>query len=286
MCTCNHRLGTVVSLALAFTTAAQQPSSPTYHLEASSITAGGGIGDSTNLTLIHGNVYGYSPGTIASNSYILATGLAAQVAARRFGTLVLEDDIGPTVSDLAPARGSVLTATQPTVRASYLDNLYGTGVDLDSVKLTFQGVDVTGSAERTRGGLEYTPPGSLPTDLYECVLDVADRAGNRTRTSWSFRVDVDPPVIVRIDPPTGVWVPTARPTIGASISDGANGSGINKARVTLSVNNLRVSPTITDTTVAYRPTVPLASGQEHTATLRLEDNAGHVVIQTWRFGVE
>jgi hypothetical protein len=62
----------------------------------------------------------------------------------------------------------------------------GSGIDAASVRLSVDGVDVTRNAEITADQVRWRE--NLGIGPHNAELVVRDRAGNSTRTAWSFRV--------------------------------------------------------------------------------------------------
>jgi hypothetical protein len=88
----------------------------------------------------------------------------------------------PRIIAREPApRGRVLTA----LIVQYRDDRGGSGVDVPRVRLRVGGRDLTRFARVTRFSIQlparYLPPGEL-----RVRLDLADRAGNRSRVTWGI----------------------------------------------------------------------------------------------------
>lgn len=95
------------------------------------------------------------------------------------------DERAPRVSHLTPANGGRVDERGRTLIQARLDD-DRSGVDVGSVRLRVDGLDVTGSARITQDGVSYRE--RLADGQHRAELVVRDRAGNVNRTAWSFRV--------------------------------------------------------------------------------------------------
>lgn len=77
------------------------------------------------------------------------------------GTITL-DNSSPSITDLTPIPDSILNNARPVISAKYSDGL--SGVDIASVKLTLDNVDITDSAEVTESGIVFNTANPL-TDV-------------------------------------------------------------------------------------------------------------------------
>ncbi len=100
------------------------------------------------------------------------------------GQLVSIDTVLPMVRDASPEDKSNLNDTRPSISAAFEDD--GSGVDKESVRLTVNGRDVTGRATVTRDFITYRPETPLPAGMQQVELQVADMAGNVSRSRWAF----------------------------------------------------------------------------------------------------
>jgi hypothetical protein len=95
------------------------------------------------------------------------------------------DDRPPVVSQLAPANGQRFQEQGRTFIRARLDDA-GTGVDVRSVRLVVDGLDVTRDARISDDEIAYRE--RLGRGEHHAMLVVRDRSGNVNRTAWSFRV--------------------------------------------------------------------------------------------------
>ena len=96
----------------------------------------------------------------------------------------------PVISDLQPADQELLGDTTPTISASYNDDI---GIDVNSVELRVDTVDVTAQATVTQSGVLYVPSVPLSDGQHDVFLSVADVDGRVATESWSFTIDATPP---------------------------------------------------------------------------------------------
>lgn len=95
------------------------------------------------------------------------------------------DRRAPQVSGLTPANGGRVDERGRTLIQARLDD-DRSGVDPASVRLLVDGLDVTGDARVSRDEVVYRE--RLGNGSHRAELVVSDRAGNVSRTAWSFRV--------------------------------------------------------------------------------------------------
>ncbi|MCU4744321.1 right-handed parallel beta-helix repeat-containing protein [Natronoglomus mannanivorans] len=106
-----------------------------------------------------------------------------------YGVLASDDD-APTLESISPAAGETLEAdtNETTVRFEYADD--ASGVDVSSVTLTIDGVDVAGAeaTQITSSTAEHTLTVE-EGESYEAAVTVADIAGNEDHFKTEFSVD-------------------------------------------------------------------------------------------------
>lgn len=106
-----------------------------------------------------------------------------------YSIIISEEDIsGPEVSNLIPAnRTSTGDNLRPTISASYSD---ASGIDITSVKLYFDGSEMTVQCIIDEHGIIYTPTSDLAEGEHTVRLVVKDNAAtvNQAEVSWEFYV--------------------------------------------------------------------------------------------------
>jgi hypothetical protein len=200
------------------------------------------------------------------------------------------DSLPPVVSNPQPIPLSTITDTTPTISASFEDP---SGVDVSSVVIYVDAIDVTASAVVTPGGFAYAPISPLSDGVHTVDVELGDNSvpQNTVEEQWTFTVDstmldVTPPEITSLQPADLSILNDDTPTISASFSDD---SGIDEGSVMISVDALDVSSlaAITQAGVSYVPIAPLAEGS-HTVYLEVEDGSTNrnVATESWEFTVD
>jgi hypothetical protein len=103
----------------------------------------------------------------------------------RRGHAERRDERAPQISNVTPGNGDRVDERGRTVINARLSD-DRSGVDPSSVRLIVDGLDVTGNARVTDDGVVYRE--RLGNGQHRAELVVRDRAGNVSRTAWSFRV--------------------------------------------------------------------------------------------------
>lgn len=96
------------------------------------------------------------------------------------------DNRAPTITDMTPRHGEVVSAAGRTVVSADFDDRGGRGVDPNSVRILLSGRDVTSDARIDSRGFTYRS--DLPPGSYTAEVSARDYAGNVVNRSWSFDV--------------------------------------------------------------------------------------------------
>jgi len=141
------------------------------------------------MTLQSGHLYKTTIGPFTAGTrityYVVALdnkSLEKQSATYNF---TIKDNIGPTITVVSPEEGATITNRTPKIEATYSDS---SGINTSTVKLTFDGTDVTTYATITTTKITYTPATQLSYKEYTVNLEVSDQAGNKATKTWSFTV--------------------------------------------------------------------------------------------------
>lgn len=191
----------------------------------------------------------------------------------------------PMISNLSPVNQTITGNTMPLISASYSD---ASGIDLASVVLELDSIDVTASSTVTATDVSYTPPAPLSDGVHDVYLEVKDDSINQNKAtaSWWFRVDTQGPTISNEMPLNESTTGDSTPAISAEYSDI---SGIDMGSVLLMVDASDVTSlaAITPTGVLYDPVAPMAEGM-HNVSLEVSDNStpANTAVKTWWFIVD
>ncbi len=140
-------------------------------------------------------------------------------------------------------------------------------------------------ADETNGiySTQIGPFQELTTVTYYIVAtDDADQDTTATDDDYTFTVaDATGPSITIDMPTNGSTIYDTTPTIKASYSDI---SGIDADSVTLTIDEVTVTPTITSTLVTYTPTTNMTFG-EHNVEVNVSDILGNSATKNWSFTI-
>jgi parallel beta-helix repeat protein len=195
--------------------------------------------------------------------------------------LYLIDTSPPIITNLQPPDGSTTNDNTPTIGADYSDP---SGINMLSVLLKVDGIDVTSSAVVTASDVTYIPATALSDGVHTVYLEVMDTYNNLAMAFWTFTVDTVPPIITNLQPPDSSITDDSTPMIGANYNDL---SGINASSVVLKVDgiDLTLSATVTTSDVSYLPIAALSDGI-HTVFLEVKDIYGNLASAMWNFTVD
>ncbi|MFA6579158.1 MAG: Ig-like domain-containing protein, partial [Elusimicrobiota bacterium] len=142
-------------------------------------------------------------------------------------------DVTPPALSLLPVNGSTITVTRPAMVAAYSDS--GRGMDLASVRLSVDGVDVTAQAFVWASSAVYVPATALSQGTHTATAFAADLAGNGTSISTEFLLDSLPPIttlLVDALPSSATTLTlVSTDTLGFTASD--SGVGVQETRYRL-----------------------------------------------------
>jgi len=190
------------------------------------------------------------------------------------------ENAGPVIGTLSPQEP--LNDPRPTIRARFEEG--SSRIDSGEVRLILDGKDVTANATITSSSISLRPSRALADGDHAVELSVADRAGNRSRASWTFMIDTRAPS-------TSGRMPANRSSTDATALIGADfddvgGSGIDIDATVLKVDGVNVTAqaSVTANGVLYTPARALAKGT-HRVSLTVGDIAGNRHTEEWSFSV-
>lgn len=227
----------------------------------------------------------YRPAVLASGSHtvvVKASDMVGNLTQSTWSFTV--DGQGPLITFSSPANNAILAADAlPTITAQYVDALEG--VEISSVQLELDGVDITVAASKTASGLTFAPLLALTEGVHTVKLSVKDRAGNASSRTLNFKT-ATAPVIGDVSPVNGTIFPTGSGVIVmAKLSD--VGSGIDTTATRLIVDSLDVtsSASVNDGAISYSNTNIYAVGP-HQVELFVADKAGNQTTTRWTFDID
>ncbi len=239
--------------------------------------------DVTSFATVTASGVVYTPGAVLSDGihtvYLEVKDIYSNLATVTWNFMV--DTLPPMITNLQPPDASTTNDNTSTISADYSDP---SGINVSSVLLEVDGIDITSSAIVTVSGVAYIPGTSLPDGIHTVYLEVRDNLDNLATTTWNFIVDTTPPTITNLQPPDASIINNSTPTISANYSDP---SGINVSSVVLEVDGIDVtsSATVTASNVSYIPGTALSDGI-HTVYLEVKDNVNNLATATWSFTVD
>ncbi|MEQ1917804.1 MAG: Ig-like domain-containing protein [Elusimicrobiota bacterium] len=179
-------------------------------------------------------------------------------------TVILYDVVAPTLA-LAPPTGSTVTTAAPLLAASYSDS--GRGVDLATLRVALDGVDLTTQAIVSASSATITPAAPLGQGFHVLTARIADLAGNATASTSTLRIDSLPPVTTLLvnnlaSSATSLLL-VSTDSLGFAATD--SGVGVLETRYALDGST---------TEAVFVSTFSLAAGA-HTLAFRSVDRAGN-----------
>ncbi len=187
----------------------------------------------------------------------------------------------PVVSAQTPYFTVLQSAAKPVISAAYSD--VGAGIDPASIRLYFDGADVSAQAQLGATSFSYQVPAALADGEHKIKLVLADRAGNKLEENWSFVV-ATPPQITALTPKDVTLPANSKPVISANYSAGA---GIDTGSVRLFVDKIDVTARaqVSESGISYTPSQGLASGA-HNVRLEVASRARVIAQSGWGFLVD
>lgn len=195
----------------------------------------------------------------------------------------------PIITNLLPSNSSVTNDDTPTIYAEYYDS---SGINVGSVLLQVDGIDVTSSALVTSSSVVYVPTTPLSEGSHQAYVSLRDNSANSNEASilWGFSVesslaDATPPVITDLLPLDNSAIEDSTPTISARYGD-FSGIDISSVILKLDGEEVTISASITQYGVTYGVTVELADGR-HLVYLEVRDGSSNrnKASRYWSFTV-
>jgi hypothetical protein len=191
------------------------------------------------------------------------------------------DTTSPLLTNLQPSDKLLINYSIPTISAIYTDNF---GINISSVSLKFDNVDVTSNAEVKTGHITYTPSTSLSDGLHNVHLEVKDLANNTATAKWSFTIDATIPLISSLQPSDKSTTNNKTLKISAVYTDN---SSVDLDSVLLRLDGTDITPytKVTASNLMYTPKAPFSDGV-HNVYLEVKDMANNTATASWSFTVD
>ena len=234
----------------------------------------------------------FTPSTaLANDTYTVSTVVSdnsgnTSTATWSFVVEVVMDVAEPIIGATSPS--GIVRIDMPTITASATDDLSGVG-SIEISVAAGDGSAVDGSSEFDGGTMgTFTPSAALANDTYTATAVATDNAGNETKGSWSFTVEVVmdtmPPAIAATSP-QGL-VRSDMPAVSVSATDDM--SGVGSVSITVSNSNGQIAGSTDFDGEGIGTFTPSgASGNDtYTVNAVVTDNAGNSTAVNWSFTLE
>ena len=220
---------------------------------------------------------GYYPLTVEATN-TAGTKSTATVTDTTIGNslkLVVKEKIAPVITVISPSNNSYVTNNQQPVTFTVVDEVNGSGVDLDTLACKIDGTAATNytSTAITNGyRLVLTPSASLSDGSHTVTVDCKDHDGNAAvQKSVTFKVDTVPPVLNVITPTDNLITNAASCIVSGTTND------ITSSPVTVKIklNGTDQGAVTVNDNGSFSKTVNLANG-ENTIVVTATDSAGKI----------
>jgi len=186
----------------------------------------------------------------------------------------------PVISGQSPKDETLPGGSTPQISAQYRG--VGSSIDVNRVKLLFDGLDVTSQATVTDSAIAYQVTKPLSDATHAVTLTVADLAGGSATQTWSFLVD-DPAPNFYSETPRDIFLAVRNPRIRVLLS------GFNivpsSIRITLDGNDVTAQADVATDRIIFTPVSPLGDGL-HAVNVVATDARGVTAGKQWSFTVE
>jgi hypothetical protein len=191
--------------------------------------------------------------------------------------LTVKETTKPTVSITSPGSGARLTTSSPTVTFQLRDETNGSGVNISTLALKFDGGAAIGNGDTgmictpVTGGYDcsYVVQSALAEGGHTITVDVSDFDGNAaTQGSTTFTVDTVPPSLNVSAPSDGLITNNASLNVVGTTNDATS----NPVTVTIKLNDVDQGEVVV-ADGSFTKGITLAAGS-NTIVVRATDNAG------------
>ncbi|VAX36613.1 T1SS secreted agglutinin RTX, partial [hydrothermal vent metagenome] len=194
------------------------------------------------------------------------------------------DVTAPQILGVNPVDGSTVGTADPIILAQFSDD--DSGVDVGSVVILLDNVDVTTQANVTVSGFSFTAS-SLNNGAHSLSIQLSDLAGNATGSDTTFTVDVDvtPPEITQIIPVQGSVLNSATVSMSAMFSDLDSLIDVSSVVIRIDEFDITNDVILSETGFSITLDAPLADGT-HSLFIHVEDTSGNATEVTTIFTVD
>lgn len=151
--------------------------------------------DSLDTNYLDGKLYKFSITLSAGNySYyfkakdIYGIDATGDPTSLKSGPIVEGETIQPIIYDLSPPRFSSNYNKRPTISAKYFDPEPSSGIDISTIYLKLNNIDVTNNATKTETQITYTPSTDLSLGKHKVEIGVKDLSGNIKIVNFYFYI--------------------------------------------------------------------------------------------------
>lgn len=191
--------------------------------------------------------------------------------------LVVKETVKPTITITSPTNGAYVTNNKQPIVFTIVDESGGSGVDINSLDMSFDNVRVTSGivyTPITNGySVTYTPTSALKDGTHTVTMYCSDNDGNMSDLKrTTFNVDTVPPVLNISTPVDGLITNNATCVVSGTTNDATS------SPVTLTINGIA---TTVNADGSWSKTISLNNGT-NTITVVATDAAGRstTVVRT------
>jgi hypothetical protein len=181
----------------------------------------------------------------------------------------------PSVVSVLPAGGTIQVPGNTTITVNFSEPLSASASLADLIVVTGPGGAIAGNAVlNAPTQAVFTPAAPLPNNgSFSVVVNHAtDLSGNVQTSPFNFTffaVDTIAPVVQLLQPPSGGFTTSARPSISFSATDALTGVNVSTAAITLDGQQVATG------TLSFTPAANLTDGP-HVVSASVADRAGNV----------
>lgn len=187
--------------------------------------------------------------------------------------VIVKETVAPSITLASPPEGFVVV-NNPSIVFNVIDESGGSGVNVNSIQTTCDGVLIQHTAVATSSGYTVTVNAqNLAEGNHTFVIQVSDFDGNSATKSATYTVDTIHPVITLVSPSTG-YLTNPQPTVIFNMTD-VSGLNLDTAVVTLDGVTQTTGITASANQLTFTPSSALSEGN-HSISFSIKDNAGNI----------